>query len=175
MTPKQTRFAVIAGMIGIVALVRLLSLPFPNVSPIGAMALFGAAYFSQKAWAFIVPLVAMLVTDAIIGFHSVVPFVYGAFAATAAIGLLLRHNVKTGHLVLAGLASSILFFLVTNFGVWAMMPGPKNLATLMVTYELGLPFFRNTLIGNAIYIPVLFGGFALLRQRFPILQAQPVA
>jgi len=157
-------------MILAVAMVRFLALPFPNVAPIGAMALFGAAYFRNKTLAFIVPMGAMLLTDLFIGFHNVMPFVYGAFLATSMIGLLLRNNVKVGTLLLAGLASSILFFLVTNFGVWATMPGPKNLATLMVTYELGLPFFRYTLLGDFIFISVLFGGFALLQQRVPALQ-----
>ncbi len=170
MTDKQTRIFVLTGMILAVALVRFISLPFPNVAPIGAMALFGATYFRNKALAFVVPLGALLLTDVFIGFHGVMPFVYGAFIAIGGIGLLLRNNVKTGNVALAGLASAIVFFLVSNFGVWATMPGPKNFATLMLTYELGLPFFRYTLLGDFIFISVLFGGFALLQQRVPALQ-----
>lgn len=171
MTTQQSRILIITGMILAVAMVRFLALPLPNVAPIGAMALFGAAYFRHKALAFIVPMGAMLLTDVFIGFHSVMPFVYGAFLATGMIGLLLRNQVKAGNLALAGLASSILFFLVTNFGVWATLPGPKNLATLMLTYELGLPFFRYTLLGDFVFISVLFGAFALLQQRVPALQS----
>lgn len=171
MTTQQSRIVIISGMILGVALVRLLALPFPNFAPIGAMALFGATYFKQRSLAFILPLTALFITDAIIGFHQIMPFVYGAFVATGMIGLLLRNNVKTGHLALAGLASSILFFLVTNFGVWVTMPGPKNMATLMVTYELGLPFFQYTLLGDFFFISVLFGSFALLKQRIPALQS----
>ncbi len=169
MNRTYTPALVVALMIIGIALVRLLAMPFPNFAPIAAMALFGGAYLSDKRLAFIVPMGAMLLTDAIIGFHGLMPFVYGAFVLTGMIGLLLRNQVTTGNVVLAGLSSAILFFLITNFGVWAMNPGPKNMATLLVTYELGLPFFRYSLLGDAFFLTVLFGGFAFLRKQVPAL------
>ena len=62
----------------------------------------------------------------------------------------------------AGLAASILFFVVTNFGVWALDSlYPRTLEGLVICYVAAIPFFANTLAGTLFYTAVLFGGFAL--------------
>jgi hypothetical protein len=69
------------------------------------------------------------------------------------------------------LASSVLFFVLTNFGVWAFDAlYPKTLEGLMACYVAAIPFFRNTLLGDLSYTVVLFGGFALLERRIPVLR-----
>ncbi len=76
------------------------------------------------------------------------------------------------------LAGSVLFFLVTNFGAWLFQPDqllyPQNSAGLAMAYAAGIPFFQWTVLGTLFYAALLFGGFALLRNRMPVLRAQTV-
>ena len=71
------------------------------------------------------------------------------------------------------LAGSVLFFLVTNFGAWLASPVyPRSGAGLLQAYIAGVPFFQWTLLGTLAYAAILFGGFALLRRRLPVLAAR---
>lgn len=176
--PKAT---VIFTFIVIAALTRALPHP-PNFAPIAAMALFGGAYLSDKRLAYLLPMVAMLISDLVLegmfqlglrsfhGIHSGMIWVYLAFAGVVAIGHLLNGKVSLGKLVPAGLASSLLFFAVTNFGVWATgTMYPSTFDGLVACYTAAIPFFHYTLAGDVVYMAALFGGFALLRQSFPQL------
>ena len=167
------RFGALCAFVLLVALVRLMPHP-PNVAPVAALALFGGAHFTRKAWAFVVPLVAMLLSDAVLGFHGLMPVVYGAFAATVGIGLLLRRRRSPLRIAGASLASSVLFFTVTNLGVWALGSlYPKTIGGLVACYVAAIPFFHNTLLGDAFFTAVLFGGLALAEWRFPVLRPVP--
>ena len=131
------------------ALIRLVP-HAPNFAPIGAMALFGGTYLNKKA-AFFLPLGAMLFSDFFIGFDSITSrlTVYGSFAMIVLIGFWLRKERSVGKVILASLVASILFFIITNFGVW--MAGslyPKTLEGLVVCYTAAIPFFRNTMAGD---------------------------
>ena len=137
------------------ALSRFIPHP-PNFAPIAAMALFGGVYF-DKRFALLVPLAAMLLSDYFIGFHNVILFVYGSFLLVGLIGLWLKRNKKVRWIVGASIGSSILFFLITNFGVWLMGAYPPTLAGLAECYVAAIPFFRNTLVGDLFYVAVLFG------------------
>lgn len=68
------------------------------------------------------------------------------------------------------MASSVLFFVVTNFGVWAF-DGlyPRTLEGLVVCYVAAIPFFANTLAGTLFYALLLFGGFALAERKLLVL------
>ena len=105
-----------ASLIFIAALSRLLPHP-PNVAPIAAMALAGGVYFERR-FALLIPLAALFVSDCIIGFHATIPFVYGSFLATGLIGIWLHSHKKPALIAGGTLLSSIIFFIVTNFGVW---------------------------------------------------------
>ncbi len=165
----KTRFAVLLGMVLAAAASRLLPHP-PNLTPIAAMALFGGAYFSDKRVAFLVTLAAMFLSDLVIGLHRGLPVVYGTFTMIVCIGLRLRTRRTWLRVAGAALASSLLFFIVTNFGVWALGSlYPKTMEGLIACYLAAIPFFKNTLIGDAFYAAVLFGGFALAERRFPVL------
>jgi len=84
-----------------------------------------------------------------------------------AIGLLLRNHASPLRLGIAALASSIIFFLVSNFGVWALGASyPGQSISLLATYELGIPFFRYTFMGDLFYVTVLFGAFELISKGF---------
>src|SRR3989304_5685350 len=100
------------------ALLRLVP-HVPNFAPIGAMALFGGTYLNKKT-AFLLPLVAMVLSDFFIGFDSVLSrfTVYGSFALIVLVGFWLRKERSVGKIVLASLTASVLFFIITNFGVW---------------------------------------------------------
>ena len=166
----STRPRVLFAGILLAAVSRLIPHP-PNVTPIAAMALFGGAYFSHRAAAFLVPLAAMVLSDLFLGFHPTTPFVYGSFALIVLIGYGLRGRKTVFTVAMAALASSVLFFLVTNFGVWATGTlYPRTWTGLATAYLAALPFFRNTVLGDLVYVAVLFAGFALLERSLPALR-----
>lgn len=133
----------------------------PNFAPIGGLALFSGFHFKKKI-ALIIPLSAMFVSDIFLGFHKTIPYVYVSFIIIALIGGLIKNN-KWKSLALASLTSSILFFLVTNFGVWATgTMYQNNLSGLIQSYVMGLPFFRNTIISDLFYSFSFFYGYKFL-------------
>lgn len=176
---------VLAGMILLAALSRLLPHP-PNFSPVAAIALFGGAYFAARAWAFLVPLAALFLSDlALAAIHgdayaswfsgSGIWLVYGSIALTSAMGFGLRGKTSATRVLGYSLAGSALFFLVTNFGAWLGNPlYPQNAAGLMASYTAGIPFFKWSIAGTMLYSALLFGVFAMLRARVPALRAQTV-
>jgi hypothetical protein len=170
----KPRHEVLITMILAAALSRLLPHP-PNFAPIGALALFGGAQFADRRVAFLVPLAAMLLSDLCIGLYSHMGWVYGSFALITCIGLWLRTHRRAWPIAGASLLASSLFFLITNFGVWMNGTAPSGLAGLMACYVAAIPFFGNTLLGDGFYVLALFGGFALLQNRFVMLRDPVVA
>ena len=176
---------VLAALIFVAALSRLLPHP-PNFSPVEAIALFGGAYFASRAWALAVPLIALLVSDLVMGavigagyasYIGGVSFwsVYACIALSTLLGFGLRGKVGGARVLGYSLAGSVLFFIVTNFGAWLGSPiYPQSGAGLAAAYAAGIPFFQWTVLGTLAYAAVLFGGFALLRRRLPVLRAQTV-
>ncbi len=153
---------------------------WPNVTPIAAMALFGGAYFSKKYFAFIIPLAALFLSDLVLGFHSTMPAVYIGFVITVVLGMFMLRNPKLLNVIGASLSSTVIFFLITNFGAWLGSPMyPQNFAGLMESYtaglaffnngSLGISFFMNSLLGDLFYSGLFFGIFYLAKLRFPIL------
>ena len=167
----KPRYEVLIAMILAAAMSRLLPHPY-NFAPVGALALFGGAQFTDKRAAFLVPLAAMLLSDLVIGFYAHMEWVYSSFALITCIGLWLRSHRTTWRIAGASLTASTLFFLITNFGVWvnSTTTYAKGLSGLVVCYVAAIPFFGNTLMGDGFYCLVLFGGFALLEKRFAILR-----
>jgi hypothetical protein len=138
-------------LIGTFALLRIVPHP-PNVAPITGIALLsGAKLFGLSRFA--LPLSVMLVSDIFLGFHDTIVFVYGSFILITLMGSLFLRK-KDSFLNIAGTAllSSLLFYLVTNFGVWFSTDMyPKTLDGLIQSYIMGLPFFKNTIIGDCLY------------------------
>lgn len=168
----MTRHLFTFSLILMAALSRLLPHP-PNVAPITALALFGGVYLDKKH-TFVVPIVAMLLSDYFIGFHSEILWVYASFVAIGFIGLWLsKHKgILTG--LGATLAGSILFFIITNFGVW-LSPTfmyPRTLDGLLACYTAAIPFFRNTLAGDFFYVCAMFGLYELAKRFLPVLNLQ---
>jgi hypothetical protein len=153
------------------AIFRLVPHP-PNFSPIAAMALFSGAYLPRRGLAFVAPLGAMLVSDAVLGFHGGMPVVYGSLALIVALGFVLSSKRTAGRILGAALASSVLFYLLTNFAVWATDDMyPKTLAGLAACYAAAIPFFQNSLAGDLFFTGLLFGGFALAQRLVPSLRS----
>lgn len=183
---------VLAAMILLAALSRLLPLP-PNFAPIEAVALFGGAYFARRSLALAVPLLAMLISDLVLGlalgatyfeyytsaayFPSLVAN-YACIAVTTVLGFGLRGRVSGARVLGYSLLGSVLFFLFSNFAAWLTAFDVVGLSTcqagLPSCYIAALPFFKWTLFGTLFYSALLFGGFALLRSRLPALRAQTV-
>lgn len=158
----------IIGVILFGAFMRLMP-HWPNFTPIAAMALFGGAYFQKKHLAFVVPLAALFLSDLILGLHQWLVPVYISFALVTGMGLLLKNRIKMGPVVLASVMAALLFFVITNFAVWIGSPYyPKNIGGLIECYVAGLPFLNNAMLGNLVYSGVFFGGFYLVKQRFPV-------
>lgn len=157
---RYTVFAVL--MILAAAFSRLLPHPL-NFTPITAMALAGGVYLDKKL-ALLLPIAALILSDLFLGFYPILFFVYGSFLVIGLIGLWLKSHKKPLPILGATIFSSILFFVVTNFGVWIVGPEmyPKTLAGLSECYVAAIPFFRNTVLGDMVYTGVLFGMFELL-------------
>ena len=139
---------------------RLIPHP-PNFVPIGGLALFSGANFKKKS-VLLVPLAAMFLSDIFLGFHKTVPYIYISFIIITLVGRSMKNN-KWQFLLSASLISSVLFFLITNFGVWlSFNMYPKTIDGLMQSYVMGIPFFRNTLISDLFYTFSFFYGYKFL-------------
>jgi hypothetical protein len=163
-------FLTIALLVIFASLSRILPHP-ANFTPVVGIALFSGVYFNKK-WAFIIPIISMLISDTILGFHSGMIWVYGSFALITLIGLSLKSNKKPGFIIASSIVSSIIFFVITNFGVWLTGYYGLTMNGLIQCYTMAIPFFRNSLAGDLIYTVLMFGIYELLL-RF-ILKPFPV-
>jgi len=164
------RVAVVSGIVIAAAALRVAPHPL-NFAPIGALALFGGAYFSSRRAAVVVPMLSLLAGDIFVGFHPLLLYVYASFLVSVALGFWLRDKKSLGRIGAVTLAGAIQFFLITNFAVWAASIGnyPKTRDGLVTCYAAGVPLFWNTLAGDAFYVTLLFGAMSLAEKRFPSL------
>ena len=167
MTSNHARLLAIVSAILVAAALRLVPHP-PNFTPIAAMALFGGAYLGRHVLAFVAPLAGLLLSDLVIGFHGSMIYVYASVALIVLIGWAVRSRVTPIRVGLGAIAGSLLFFAITNLGVW-LSSGmyPPTAAGLAACYVAAIPFFQNTLAGDLFFTALLFGGFALLEMRLP--------
>lgn len=171
---------IITAFIVLAALSRLLP-HATNFTPIGAIALFGAAYFTDKKWALIVPLTALWISDLLLNnimyssyydgfawFSSGFLYVYGAFAMVVVLGYYLLKKVTVGRVLGGAIGASVLFYIVSNFGVWVSSPiYPMTMEGLISCYVAAIPFFHYTLAGNIIYSAALFGAYEFAMNKYP--------
>lgn len=165
-------------------LTRLLPHP-PNLAPITAMAVFGAVTFGRWRIAVLAPLLALLASDLAIEYlyeHGMYPRpgiyrgMWVTYGTTALIALMSRFAHGTRRVSVIGgttLLGSIVFFLVTNFAIWARGTRfPHTLDGLTDCYVIAIPFFRNSLAGDVVYAAVLFGAWALAERFVPALRSR---
>ena len=150
---------------------RLLPHP-PNFTPMAAIALFAGFIFLKRYIAVIAVVVTMLLTDYFaFGYLSAEWFasksmwvVYLALLFPIVFKNFLQKKLGLFRVAGAALASSTVFFIATNFSVWAFSPMyEKTLEGLVLCYTMAIPFFQNTIAGDLIWSGVIFGTYLLLR------------
>lgn len=167
-TPVRHPWMLLAGLIAFAALTRVLPHHVPNLSAVGATALFAGWFFRGRLLAIAAPLGAMLVSDAILGgYHpAVMAVVYASLAATTLLGRLIGEGGARrllGRAAVGSLAASVLFFVTTNLAVWAFVGVyTPDAAGLGACFASALPFFRFTAGGDLLFTLFLFGTFVLL-------------
>lgn len=156
----------------LVVLARLVPHPF-GFTPVGAFGLFAGAHLKPRiAW--LSPLVALAIGDAITGLYDwrMMAFVYAGFLGGPLVGrLLLSEKVTTLRVASGVTLGAVIFFLVSNFGVWFVGYYPPTLAGLVQCYIMGLPFLGIALAGDSLYAGLLFGGYSAVEDKLKSWQA----
>lgn len=139
----------------------------PNLEIVTAVSVIAAVTIGLRA-AIVVPIAAMILSDLIIGNSAIFMFTWSSFALIGASAVILRRlNNKPAKQIMysAGFAaiSSLVFFLITNFGVWAQGWYPATFAGLMNSYVMAIPFYRTMLIGNLIIVPSAVAIYQLVK------------
>lgn len=171
-TSLRPRFAVLTAMILLAAIARLIPHP-PNFTPVGAMALFGGACLADRRLALLMPFAALFLSDLFLGLHILIPVVYASFALNVLLARWLRSRRTVITTVAVTLLGSVQFFVVTNLACWLLWY-PHTWEGLMTCYVAAIPFFQNTLYGDALFATALFGSLAVAERGFPVLREQPV-
>ena len=141
-------------LILILSFSRLIPHPW-NFTPILAVGIFSGFYFKNFILSLFIVVLSMFIGDLFLGFHSTMFFTYISLALAVVIGLFIKH-FKFTEILFSGLASSVCFFIITNFGAWLTLEMyEKNFAGLLQSYVLAIPFFHNTLISTFLYLIVL--------------------
>mgnify|MGYP006422430709 FL=1 len=155
MKNQKYKLLAVATLVAL-AFFRLIPHP-PNFTPILAISVFAGIKFKDNLFSYLVPVSAMLVSDAIIGFHNGMIIIYLAIVLSAFIAR--KFNTINSSV----LSSCLLFFLITNFQVWIMSSSyPKSLYGILECYTLAIPFFGMTLLSTFFFSYVLFYGFTFL-------------
>lgn len=165
------RMGVVTVMILLAAALRIAPHPW-NFAPVGAIALFSGAMVRNKWAALALPLAALFAGDVVVGLYSLMPVVYASYLVYALLGRWIEPRRSAGRIGGAVMLGAAQFFVVTNLAVWAAGIGayPKTFAGLLACYASGVPYFWNTLGGDALYSVALFGGFALAERLVPQLR-----
>jgi hypothetical protein len=176
----NTRNTVLILMIVVAALFRLLSFKYKelsNFTPVGAIALFGGAYFTDKWKAYLVPLVTLFLSDILVNYlytskwvlwYSGSEWVYLSFAIIVFVGSLIK-KANVLNVFLASLVAVLIHWLLTD------LPGtlyPHTLAGYGQSLVAAIPFERNMLFGDIVFCAVLFGGFELAKSKYTVLRSK---
>lgn len=135
----------------------------PNFTPVLALALFGGMYLKGRQ-AFWVPLVLMVASDLIVGFHNTMFFTWGSIFVISLMGIWLRQHKSFLNVTFTSVAASIFFFIVTNLAAWPTLY-PLTWVGLQECFIAAIPFYRSTLVSTLAYSLVLFSLWELLLSR----------
>ena len=180
----KPRTGVLAAMILTASAWRLIfagnHIPMADFTPIGAMALFGGCYFGDKWKAYLVPLVALFLSDVVLNFfvygehtlfYSGFYWIYGTFALMVMVGTFIK-KVNFGNIILASIVAALLHYIITDFGTW--IDGrmyPLTQEGFYACYAAALPYLKNMLVANLIFGGAMFGAFEWAQRRFTVLAA----
>jgi len=177
---NTTRITFILAGILVIAFLRLVLLDFANFAPIAAAGIFGIFFLKKKYWGIILALAAIFLSDLVLSYTKG----YSLYSARIidyfglAIGLgfawwILRSKQTMIRAIGAASIGSLAFFVISNFGVWMMGNlYPKTLGGLLTCYEMAIPFYRGTLIGDIFFTTLFVGAFQLLTAKVPQLQME---
>ena len=141
-------------LILILSLSRLIPHP-SNFTPMLAVGVFSGFYFRNFLLGVLIVIFSMFLGDLYLGFHETMFFTYISLAVAVVFGLLIK-RLKFTEILFSGLASSVCFFTITNFGAWLTLAMyEKNFSGLLQSYAMAIPFFHNTLISTFLYLIVL--------------------
>jgi ABC-type proline/glycine betaine transport system permease subunit len=135
-----------------------------NFTPVAAIAIFAGVYLNKKQ-ALIVPLLLMVLSDIFLGMHNVVIFTWGSFILVTFLGVWAKNHKTVKAIASTAIVSSVLFYLITNFGVWAMGWYPQTAKGLLDCYLLGLPFLRTFTVATFVYTIVFFGAYEFIASK----------
>ena len=163
----KARLLLATALVVFGTLLRIVPHPW-NLTPIGAVALFSGACFDRKRWSFVIPLLAMFLSDAVIGFHSLVPVIYATFAATVLMGIAIK-RITPAAVGVGAVASATLFYIATNFAMWTISTiYPRTPGGLVACYVAGIPYYGTMIIADLLYSAILFGTFVWAERRLPM-------
>ncbi|UKT65534.1 DUF6580 family putative transport protein [Pedobacter mucosus] len=160
------------------------ALQFANFSSIGAVALFGGAYFKDNAKAFAFPLLSLFLSDFVLattifskysnGFlYEGWYWVYGAFALMVLVGKLMLKKINGISLLASTLTIVLIHWIVTDFPIWYGNPAyPQNLSGFWLVLAKAIPYEVRFLDGTLVYGAILFGAFEILKAKYPVLKLQ---
>lgn len=185
------RFIVLVLLIASATCTRFFSVeghsPLINFTPIGAMALFGGAYFTQKWKSLFVPLITLFISDIVInvfvydGSYGIMYkgwfFVYISFGLAVFIGKWLMRSISIKNLLISAVSVSLVHWIIADFGVWlggclditTGLPYTNDIKGLMKCYILALPYMKSFLLSTVLYSTLMFGIFELAQKHFPVL------
>lgn len=140
--------------------------PHPwNFTPMMAIGLFAGSHARKVSTGVLATLLALALSDAVLGFYSGFWYVYAAALIPVFLGKLIRDRSGAGVIAAAAFASSLSFFLITNFMVWATgNMYAHTIGGLSACFLAGIPFYRNQILGDAFYTAAIFGGYALIHR-----------
>ena len=151
----------------------------PNFTPIGAICLFGASHFTKKSYAFFLPIFIIFISDLFINNfifinESFIVFYKGFYWQYISYLLIiilstftLKPKISLLNIGLSSFFSSLIFFIISNFGVWyGSGLYSFNLIGLISCYINALPFYYNTLISFLFYSYILIGSFYILQKKY---------
>jgi len=161
---------------------RLISLsghtPLHDFTPIGAMALFGGCYFSDKWKAYLVPLCTLWLTDLVLSyfvyhhftlFYQGFAWTYGAFAIMVMVGTFIK-KVSIRNVIMASVITALLHYIITDFGTWiGDQIYPLTWQGFIACYVAAIPYFLRMLEANLLFGGLMFGAFELAKKKFPVL------
>ena len=144
-----------------------------NFTAVGAAAFAFALLFPGDKKMFFIPLVSLFISDLFLGFHDTMLFVYCGYMLALVPFMLVAKNSTQLQKVLTVLSGSLIFFVVSNFGVWAVgQLYPQTLTGLIETYVMGLPFYRNQFLSDIMLTPALFYAFKMMSYQLAAKSAQ---
>lgn len=180
----QPRTAVLLLFVIAVAALRLASFsgygPLTLLTPLGAMALFGGAYFRGPVKPFVLPLLTLFISDVIVSF-TIFPelrsgllyegwyWTYLAFAGMVLAGKLLLRKVSVAHVLLAAATATLIHWLVSDIGM-CVADNQLSMTVYLQRLQSAMPYELRFFAGTLVYSGILFGLFELMQRKYPHFQ-----